>query len=127
MIVLAFSGGCGLLAPRESLEFAVTNKHSASPAIVTFLIRNRLDAPVSVLRCGDRVSVDVERFSAHEWTNAGAAICQTDRDMSPLMLAPGESVVDSVSVHQPGSYRLRTRVGLGMASNDILTPSFGIP
>ena len=76
---------------------------------VGFTVKNEGDASIYLPRCGDQVTVAVDRREGGEWRQAYSGICPAVNVSSPLELKPGESVRSVVSVGEPGRYRIRVR------------------
>ena len=80
---------------------------TAGAATVAFAVANRGATAVRVTsRCGDRLLPAIERRAGERWATYAGGICPAVLDASPLSLGPGAERVDTVSIADPGQYRL---------------------
>src|SRR5688572_11090604 len=57
---------------------------------VRFQTRNNGTRPVSVARCGDRLTAVIDRRERNEWVQVSGGACLAIYDMSPVRVNPGE-------------------------------------
>lgn len=74
---------------------------------VHFQIRNESDRSIWLPRCGDWVTIFVERHESGTWQQYSSSVCPAIFLTIPLKLEPGGSVGSAVSISVPGRYRLR--------------------
>ena len=74
-------------------------------AEATLTIVNTSQSDAFVARCADRVWLGVDRRSGTGWQHYGYA-CLTVYDMSPFVVAPGQTRVQAVRFTAAGSYRV---------------------
>jgi hypothetical protein len=107
------------LAPDQALSVATERERYARPAPdqlapVTFEARNDGRETVYLGRCGSAVSAYLDRLEAGGWAEYTrvAVVCQAAYEMSPLALAPAETVTPPAVWLDAGLYRLRVPFGL---------------
>lgn len=108
------SGGPALQVRSEQEEYVAHPISSVSS--VGFTVKNEGDESLYLPRCGDEVSVAVDRREGGDWRQAYSGICQALSLSSPLELKPGESVRSVVSVGEAGRYRIRVRAPASLGS-----------
>lgn len=126
VVAVASLGACGLFGPETSDVMIVTDVASANQPM-RFTVRNVGSHVVFVSRCGDRVRPAVDRLGDDGWVNATASACQDNLPQAPWPLSPGEARVDSVTISQTGTYRLRvalTRETVNASSLSVASPRF---
>jgi hypothetical protein len=75
--------------------------------LITFAVVNRSNETHWVPRCGDRISVAVERLDA-QWVSHEAAICPANLPADPIQIEPGAEVVSQKVISGAGLFRLRS-------------------
>jgi len=100
--------------PSGRVQVPIDRASFQAPAQVHFSVRNETAQTIFVSRCGERVSLAIERHRMGAWENAGAAICPANLLMAPAELRSGEALSDSVRVADPGEYRLVVNYGSGV-------------
>lgn len=126
VLAVATLSACGLFGPESSGVVIVTDVASANQP-TRFTVRNGGSHVVFVSRCGDHVRPAVDRLGDDGWLNAMGSACQDNVSQAPLALGPGEARVDSVTISQPGTYRLRvalTRESVNAPSLSVVSPRF---
>lgn len=98
--------GCGLTEPDHGLRLVVLGQPSATTT--SFVAVNQGNRTFYVPRCGDRLSVAVEKRVSEGWVNAAAALCLAVERMDPITLDPGASFESFVGITGPGIFRLHT-------------------
>jgi len=104
---------CGDLTYPSAVKVAPTASVFAVDSYATFVVRNDSPKTIQVARCGDRVQVGLDRRVGGEWQNEMAGLCILSYYGGPFMLAPGESVTDSVLVRSAGTFRVSVAYGTG--------------
>jgi hypothetical protein len=107
--------GCtAAVAPDHALSVTTDRERydRAGPgqlASVGFTARNVGKEALYVGRCGPAVAAYVDRHEAGEWVEylRAAVVCPAAFEMSPIVLAPAESVTPAPLPLGPGVYRLR--------------------
>lgn len=85
---------------------------------VSFTITNRGETSAFLSRCGDRIMSAIDRKGSDgSWAQYNGDMCLAIYDMSPLEIAPGESLHGMRGLHEVGTYRLR----IGTSSNPSAT------
>ena len=84
---------------------------TTSVATVEFTVTNEGVETIYLPRCGENLSVAVDRREDGEWRQAQSGICPANQEMSPVALEAGESIESAVSVDGPGQFRIRGRAG----------------
>jgi hypothetical protein len=97
----------------DPVAFTFQGEASASVAVS---IRNTSDDVVFLPRCGDHALPEIERRRGGAWVNAAAAICPANLPMAPIPLGIGAVLRESVTVTQPGTYRLRLAISRHIAA-----------
>ena len=108
LLVAVLCAACGDATVPHPPRLDVTITVQSTSPVISFTATNRSGAVVYLPRCGDRVSVEVERLKDGSWINAAAAVCLANLRMDPFELAPGASVQSQATVTGPGRFRLRT-------------------
>ena len=103
------------LQVRTEQEEYVANPISSISSI-GFSVTNEGDESIYLPRCGDQVSVAVDRREGGDWRQAYGGFCQAIYQSSPLELKPGESVRSVVTVGEAGRYRIRVRAAASLES-----------
>lgn len=80
-------------------------------AATPFILENRGGATVLVPRCGDEVSVEVERQQGGRWTQYASGRCLANVVMTPVALPSGASVRGVWRAGEAGRFRLRVVAG----------------
>jgi hypothetical protein len=124
--VFVIVAGCGVFDAEPSVSVRIEEGDRLPPATVVFEVRNNLDRPVDVFRCGGRVLPVVEVHRTTGWEQFSGAFCTADLSSVPLTLSPGESVRDSVRFTVESRYRFRVHYGVGAESRSITSASFDI-
>jgi hypothetical protein len=101
------SGGPELQVRTEQEEYVSNPITSVSS--VGFTVTNDGDESIYLPRCGEQVTVAIDRRDGGDWRQAYSGICQAIYQATPLELKPGESVRSVVSVGEAGRYRIRVR------------------
>lgn len=85
---------------------------------VSFTVTNRGGTSAAVSRCGERVTAALDREEGGAWVQYSGDFCQAIYRMSPLPLAPGETLESVRMVGEPGRYRLRIGVRSSPAAEE---------
>lgn len=107
------AAGCNGVTGTDGVAVVPTARTFSTDAYASFMMRNDTRETIHVDRCGNRVLAGLERRAGLGWENEMAALCVLSIMSTPLALAPGESVTDSVFVRNPGVYRVFVGYGRG--------------
>src|SRR5690349_4984322 len=113
LVVLAVFAACRGTEP-GGVTVAVTSVPT-TPGTVVFEVHNAAAEPASIERCNYRIIPVVDSAHSGNWVNASWPICPAIFNSSPLSLASGGIVSDSVVVAHSGTYRLGVGYGPGVA------------
>jgi hypothetical protein len=136
-VVVILLGACQWLTePREAVEVRVVEvfemiqpESDGGPWSVEFQVTNNGRRQAYLYRCGWIGSM-VEREQDGVWVQFSGAACQTVYDMSPIAIAPGETLSGTRVVWGPGRYRLRIGVMSDLAGEyewSVLSNEFYVP
>lgn len=94
--------------PANGVNLRIVNVAAAAGpvAYITFVASNESSATLYLPRCGEDISVEVERRDADAWVNASAAICPAGLRADPIRLAAGAQFTSHRSVSGMGTFRL---------------------
>jgi hypothetical protein len=107
--VLAAVGCQSTLEPSEAVRLELSDTtfiRAGLSATVPFTLANRSDQAVLVPRCGDALTVAVERWNGNEWIAYLSGICPAIYPMAPATLEKGSDRASVVSVSEPARFRL---------------------
>lgn len=76
---------------------------------IEYTVTNQGDETIYLPRCGDQLSVAVDRRQDGEWRQAHSGICQANQVMSAIALEAGESTRSILGVGGTGRFRIRVR------------------
>ena len=105
--------GCESVTGTDGVAVVPSARSFRTDAFATFVVRNDTRETIHVDRCGSRVLAGLDRRQGLAWANEMAALCVLSILSTPLALAPGESVTDSILVRSPGVYRVVVGYGGG--------------
>jgi hypothetical protein len=87
-------------------------------AAVPLRVLNDRPYTVYVAACGERPSVEIERRAGDAWVNAGAAVCPAIYSAVPLEVEGRSSTPFTVSIREPGVYRVVASVSVAADRSD---------
>lgn len=111
--IALIAAGCGGVTDTDDVAVVPTERAFTTGAYATFVVRNETRETIHVDRCGNRVLAGIDRREGLLWENEMAALCALSVISTPLALASGESVTDSVLVRNPGVHRVFVGYGRG--------------
>jgi hypothetical protein len=112
-VLAVIAAGCDGVTGTDGVAVLPTARTFSTDAFATFVVRNDTRETIHVDRCGSRVLAGLDRRKGLHWENEMAALCVLSIISTPLALAPGESVTDSVLVRSSGIYRVVVGYGRG--------------
>lgn len=107
------AAGCDGVTGTDGVAVVPSARTFSTDAYATFVVRNDARETIHLDRCGNRVLAGLDRKEGLGWENEIGAFCFLALLSTPLALAPGESVTDSVFVRGPGVYRVVVGYGRG--------------
>jgi hypothetical protein len=131
---------CDLIGS-PTIDLVVSTEHSSYEASslqtlvpIRLVLENKGRATLEIGRCGERLAAYVDRRIGPNWKQIlqSGLVCQAAFDMSPLRLAPGNTVITVPILVASGRYRFRvpySRVGeraharLATSNEAIVTPA----
>jgi hypothetical protein len=123
---LALTNACSAPTEPRPITLEIRSLHATSSGI-PFAVVNLTDEVVYIPRCGEAISVAVERRIGGAWINAGAAVCLAANRMDPIRLAPGEELASARGFTGHGRFRLRTGWALTASAQmqwNVVSPAF---
>jgi len=129
-LALAFvAAGCAD-SPDPSIEMGaslVIRPKPDSMATVPYTVSNRGSAAAYVAACGQYPSPGTDRLVGGSWEAYFGSGCKGTVDMSPILLAPGQTVSGIWAYDGAGTYRLRVYYGVDVkypAAASVVGPAF---
>lgn len=107
------AAACSGVTDTDGVAVVPTAQAFSTDTYATFVVRNETRETIHVDRCGNRVLAGIDRREGLLWENEMAALCPLSSLSTPLALASGESVRDSVLVRNPGVRRVVVGYGRG--------------
>jgi len=120
--VLLLIVACHAVAPRgDEMRIALHARATTAPTTIVFDVINAGRTTASLDLCQGHIAPYIEIFQSGSWAQVLVPTCSFPIAPS-VLLAPGQSVSDSVRFDTPGVFRLR--VGYGRPPSRVLYLAF---